>query len=88
MKAHHIVRHSVDFLLLILIMVLGFGGLIYFKFDLASQIADIILMAALYVFWGVYHHFHDGDLTGKVVMEYISIAALVSFILIVFLLRA
>lgn len=88
MKAHHVVRHGVDFILLALIIVLGLGGLLFFRFDLAAQVADIILLGFLYIFWGIYHHFHDGDLTGKVVMEYISMAALVSFILIVFLLRA
>lgn len=86
-KAHHIVRHGIDYLLLLTIIGLGFGGLIYFRFDLAAQIADIILMSIFYILWGVLHHHHDNNLTGSVILEYTSMAALVSFILIIFLLR-
>lgn len=80
-------RHGFDFLLLALIIGLGLGGLIYFRFDTAAQVAVTILMSAFYVFWGVFHHHHDGDLTSKIVLEYLSIAALITFILIIFLLR-
>lgn len=88
MKAHHVIRHTIDYLLLVVIVVLGFGGLFFFHFDLASQIADVIITSILYVFWGIYHHFHDGNLTGKITLEYTSIACLVAFVLIIFLLRA
>lgn len=87
MKAHQVVRHGVDFILLVVVISLGLGGLFYFRFDTAAQVATVILMAILYVFWGIFHHFHDGNLAGKVVLEYISIAALVTFILVIFLLR-
>ncbi len=80
-------RHGFDFLLLVLIIGLGLGGLVYFRFDTAAQIAVTILMSVFYVFWGVFHHHHDGNLTGKVILEYVSIAALITFILIIFLLR-
>lgn len=88
MKIRHIVRHGIDFALLGLIIALGLGGVVYFNFDPAAQIADVILMSILYIFWGVFHHFHDGNLTVKVVAEYTAMSALVSFILIIFLLRA
>ena len=87
MKARHAVRHGVDFALLALIIGLGLGGVLFFRFDVASQIAVVILMCVLYVFWGVFHHFHEDNLIGKVVSEYVSIAALIAFILIIFLLR-
>jgi hypothetical protein len=87
MKAHHVIRHGLDFSLLCLIMIFGLGGLVYYRFDTAAQIACVLLMSALYVIWGAIHHFHDGNLTGKIVLEYVIIATLVSFILIVFLLR-
>lgn len=88
MKAHHVVRHGIDFSLLILIIGLGLGGVVYFRFDTAAQIAVIVLMSILYILWGTVHHFHDGNLTGKIVLEYTAMAALEAFILIVFLLRA
>lgn len=87
MKLNHVVRHSVDFLILALILGSGLYGLILFRFEVASQVAVAILMCTLYVFWGIFHHYHDGNLTGKVVLEYIAMASLVAFILILFLLR-
>lgn len=82
-----IIRHSFDFMLLILVLSLGVGGLVYFRFEVASQIAVAVIMAILYVLWGIYHHFLDHDLTAKIVWEYIAISALVVFVLITFLLR-
>ncbi len=88
MKVHHAIRHSVDFFLLAIIISSGLMGVLYFRFDIASQIAIVILMAALYIFWGVMHHHHDENLTLKVVLEYSAMAFIVSAILILFLLRA
>lgn len=87
MKVHHAVRHGFDFVLLAAIIGLGLAGILFFRFDVASQIAIVMLMATFYVFWGIFHHHHDGDLTGQIVLEYIGVAALVAFILIVLLLR-
>ncbi len=87
MKAHHVIRHGFDFFLLILILAIGLGGLVYFRFEVASQIAVVAIMSTFYVLWGIFHHLHDHNLTGKVILEYTSMAALVTFILILFLLR-
>lgn len=87
MKAHHAIRHGFDFILLALIIGLGLSGILFFRFDVASQVAIVVLMAIFYVGWGVFHHHHDGNLTGHIVLEYTAMAALVAFILIVFLLR-
>ena len=87
MKIHHAARHGFDFLLLLLIVGLGLTGILIFRFDVASQIAVAVLMSIFYVFWGLFHHHHDQNLTGSVALEYIGIASLVAFILIVFLLR-
>lgn len=87
MRAHHVIRHGVDFVLLAIILGMGLYGLVYFKYDVASQVAVSVLLGVLYIFWGMIHHYHDGNLTSQVILEYISIAALVDFILVVFLLR-
>lgn len=87
MKIRHVIRHGLDFFLLSLILAMGLGGLLYFRFETASQIAVVAIMSTLYVFWGILHHLHDRNLTGKVVLEYISLAVLVTFILVIFLLR-
>lgn len=80
-------RHGIDFFLLVLILSLGLGGILYFSFDKAAQIAVTIVMSALYVFWGIYHHHHDTNLTGKIVLEYTAMAILVATLLSLFLLR-
>jgi len=87
MKVHHAVRHTFDFLLLLAIIGLGLSGIFFFRFDVASQVAMVVLMSILYVFWGIFHHHHDGNLTSHIILEYIGVAALVAFILIIFLLR-
>lgn len=87
MKVHHAVRHGVDFFLLVLILSLGLGGILYFSFDKAAQIAVVIIMAVLYTFWGIYHHHHDHDLTLKVGLEYVFFSLLIALLLILFLLR-
>ena len=86
-KVHSIIRHGLDFSLLALIIFLGLGGLVFFRFDIASQVAIIVLMTIMYVFWGIFHHIHDGNLESRIVLEYVAIAALIAFILIVFVLR-
>lgn len=87
LKVGQIVRHGVDFSLLTLIIGLGLGGLVYFRFDVASQVAIIVLLAIMYVFWGIFHHIHDGNLESRIILEYVAIAALVAFVLIIFVLR-
>lgn len=86
-KIIHALRHGFDFSLLALIILAGLGGLLFYRFDVAAQIAIVVLLSSCYVFWGIFHHHHDGNLTRQITLEYISIAALVAFILIVFLLR-
>lgn len=86
-KPAQILRHGVDFLLLALIIGLGLGGLVYFRFDVASQVAVTVLLAIMYVFWGIFHHVHDGNLNTRIILEYVAIAALIAFILIIFVLR-
>jgi len=87
MKISHAIRHGLDFLLLIVIVGLCLGGILYFSWDKAAQVAITLLFAILYVFWGVFHHYHDGDLAVKIVWEYVAMSAMVTFILITFLLR-
>lgn len=87
-RLHHAVHHTVDFLLLILLVGLGFGGLVYFQHQVITQVVISLVLVCLYALWGIIHHYHDGNLTRDVVMEYVSVAALTGFILISFLLRA
>lgn len=87
-KLHLVTHHGVDFLVLLLILISGFGGLLYFRHQLPAQISVSIIMSILYAFWGIFHHHHEKNLTFEIALEYIAMATLVGFVLIVFLLRA
>ena len=87
MKLSNAVRHAFDITLLAAIIIFGLGGILFYRFDPAAQIAVVLLMCTLYVAWGTFHHWHEQNLLGKIVLEYVSVSALVAFILIIFLLR-
>lgn len=92
MKKHHrihkIIRHGTDFSILLILFLLGFGALLFYQHQVDRQILVAVLMSVLYALWGVIHHYHEDNLTFEVGLEYIGVASLVGFILIIFLLRA
>ncbi len=87
-KYIHAFRHAADFTILAAIIAFGLIGIIFYRFDFAAEVTVVILMSVMYIFWGVMHHYHDGDLTMKTLLEYIAMSVMISFILIVLLLRA
>lgn len=86
-RIHHVIHHGVDFLILFILLALGFGALLYFQHNIAVQIVVAVIMAGSYALWGIIHHYHEGSLTSEVILEYIAISTLVGFILVIFLLR-
>ncbi len=86
-RVHHIVYHSIDFFLLFVVIILGLFGLYYFQHQLVFQVLVAIGMCISYALWGINHHYHEGNLTREVVLEYISISGLTGFILVIFLFR-
>lgn len=61
---------------LILILMLG---LVMFYLNIGfpdRQFLIVILISCLYVVWGIIHHFLQGDLHPKIVVEYILIAVI------------
>ena len=69
-------NYLVQYLLLVILVVLGtvffhrFNGLPYL------QMAVIVVTAAGYVGWGYLHHRWQGDLHPRIMIEYLLIAAL------------
>lgn len=66
---------------LILILLLG---LIMFYLNIGfpnRQLLVIILISFFYVMWGIIHHFLQGDLHPKIVVEYILIAIIAIMLL-------
>ncbi|KKU92463.1 MAG: hypothetical protein UY21_C0001G0086 [Microgenomates group bacterium GW2011_GWA1_48_10] len=85
-KIVHLFRHAFDFLLLLTIIILGLVGIIYYSFDIAGQVLIVILLSFAYTVWGVFHHYHDRNLTKGIILEYAAVASLVALVLIIFLL--
>ncbi len=63
---------------LVLLFILGFGGWAFFYFQRfpQAQIVSAFLTASFYVIWGIIHHYQEGDLHIRVVMEYLAMALL------------
>ncbi|OGG07089.1 hypothetical protein A2872_02730 [Candidatus Gottesmanbacteria bacterium RIFCSPHIGHO2_01_FULL_42_12] len=80
-------KQLVDFVALGVILGLSLFGLYFFRFQIDRQLIITVILGFSYVFWGIFHHLHTGTLKLPVVLEYISISALVVFILALFLLR-
>lgn len=61
-------------------LVLGFvvGLLAIFKvrYDTSGQFLVILALALFYLIWGMVYHSIKGDLKGKLMMEYLLIAAI------------
>ena len=81
------IKHLIDFIALGIVLGLSLSGLYFFRHQTDKQIIITVLLGVSYILWGVFHHLHIGNLKFQVVMEYISISALVVFILTLFLLR-
>jgi len=73
------------YLVLGVILAIGFGTFWYYRYVSAIQVLVVFLTAIVYFIWGVIHHHLVGDLNRKVVLEYLSTAVL-GFIVIWFLL--
>jgi len=63
---------------LVLVFILAFGCLAFFYFQRfpQAQIVSIFLTASFYVLWGIIHHYLEGDLHPRVIMEYVAMALL------------
>lgn len=67
-------RHTGDYIILLLIVLIG---LIFFTASVSDPLGQyviILCMASLYVAWGIFHHVRNHDFHLKVVVEYVVIA--------------
>lgn len=82
-----VLTHMIDFITLGIILGLCLSGLYLFRGQVDKQLAVTVLLGLSYVMWGIFHHLRLGNLKFQLVLEYISVSALVVFILTLFLLR-
>ncbi|HUV71554.1 MAG TPA: hypothetical protein VMW25_00960 [Clostridia bacterium] len=63
---------------LVLLFILGSGLVAFFYFQRfpQAQIVSAFLTASFYVFWGIVHHYLEGDLHLRIILEYLGVALL------------
>lgn len=61
-----------------LVFILVWGVLLFYlsKGYPQTQFLIVIIISGLYVSWGIVHHYLEGDLHPRVVIEYILLAAI------------
>lgn len=69
------------FVILLAALLLGAAALLMFGADKQTQIVLIWSLPAIYIAWGIAHHWKIGDLHPKIAAEYILIALLGGVIL-------
>ena len=79
MKNHQL--HLIHYL--VLIIILAFNLFMFFNFtgDQTNQFLTAIIFSLIYFLWGIIHHWAEGDLHPKIVVEYLLIALVALFIL-------
>lgn len=70
------INHIPHYIVLALIFVAIIISRLAFTFDQNLLIQSLFIIAFIYVAWGIVHHFLEHDLTFKIVIEYILIAAI------------
>jgi uncharacterized protein YqhQ len=69
-------EHFSHYLVLFLILVLGVVSFVYFRRIPQAQIYSVFLTALFYTLWGIIHHYLEGDLHIRVVLEYFALSIL------------
>lgn len=80
--------HFVHYLVLLIFLLLGTVAFVYFNFLRTAQMIVLLLTGVVYVIWGIVHHSLEGELHQKIVLEYLSTAALGIILVWFLLLRA
>jgi len=73
---NNIKEHFVHYLVLLFILAFGSIAFFYFQRFPQAQIVSLFLTASFYVLWGIVHHYLEGDLHPRVVLEYAAVALL------------
>lgn len=74
-------KHIPHYVIVLSIFIVIFLSRLFFAFDEKLFIKTLYLLAFIYVVWGIAHHCLEHDLTFKIVVEYILIAAVAMLII-------
>lgn len=85
---HDIKTHSQHYLVLLVILNLGIGLFYFFRFNPIYQVMIVLATSLTYVLWGIIHHWLEGDLHLKIVLEYFLLALLADLLIFSLLFRA
>lgn len=80
--------HLFHFVFLLVILVVGMMAVLTLGADRRLQQYAVYAMGAAYVLWGTVHHYSEGDLHPRVLLEYILMALLCVSILLSVIIRA
>ncbi len=69
-------EHFWHYLCLLFILTCGGAAFIFFQRVPQIQVISLFFTASFYVLWGVIHHYLEGDLHIRIVLEYLAIALL------------
>ena len=69
-------KHIGHYFPIILILLVGVGGFVYFSYDRFVRFILVIALALSYLIWGVAHHYIHKDLSPSIVLEYVAYAVL------------
>lgn len=69
-------EHLGHYLVLLFILTFGAFAFFYFQRHPQAQTVSIFLTASFYVLWGIIHHYLEGNLHIRIILEYIAVALL------------
>ncbi|MFH1561327.1 MAG: hypothetical protein ABID04_01975 [Patescibacteria group bacterium] len=69
-------QYPFDFFILGLVFVLALLGFFLFSYNQFLQEMIVLLTGVSYFLWGIFHHWQEGDLCAKIVLEYLFLAVL------------
>jgi len=76
-----------DYIVLAAGLIIGVLGYRIFSTNQQVEIILIISLGGFYFIWGIWHHFREGDLHVKIILEYLLIAVLAVVLLLSLILR-
>ncbi len=70
------VRKIIDYLILAFIVSAAIISILFFNGSKNFQLITIFGLSFLYVFWGLVHHYREGNLNSRIALEYVLFAIL------------